>query len=137
MKKIIFTLLAAVMLFSCDTVSKEEKEKNEIRSLLTTTFEVTSKEIQGMVIDDITVCDSCVFKNDRIYYYYTINEEYLPISQIEAESSTRKDMIKSTLEGNSEMVPLIDMLKKLGNGGFNYIYKGNATGATHTITIDY
>ena len=134
MKKIIFTLLAAVMLFSCDTVSQEEKEN--MRELLSTSFNLVNKMISGQMVDDVTRCDSCVFKDDYVSYFYTIDETILPLSQIRKESSIRKNGIKTTLENNVEMEFMIDMLKKL-DGGFNYIYKGSTTGATHTITIDY
>lgn len=135
MKKIFFVLLASVVMFSCGDANK--KERKELRSLLTSTFEITNEQMQGMVIDEITTCDGCEFKNDRIYYYYTINEAYLPISQMKAETSVRRDAIKSAIDNNGEMLVLVDMLKKLDDGGFTYIYKGNTTGESVTIDIDY
>lgn len=112
------------------------KEKNEVRVYLGMVFEQVGKSLQGMVIDSITVCDSAVFKNDRVYYYYTINEEYLPISQMEAEKSLRRDAVKSSINGNNDMLFLVDMLKRL-DGGFTFVYRGNATGNVVSFDIDY
>ena len=133
MKKALFALLAAVVMFSCGPGNEEKKG---IRELLSTTFEFVNNQMAGMSVDEATVCDSCAFKNDRVYYYYTIDEDVLSISQLNQEKSVRKATIKYTIDNNPDMAVLVDMIDKL-DGGFSYYYKGSITGEVVCIDIDY
>lgn len=133
MKKALFALLAAVVVLSCGPGNEEKKG---IRELLSTTFEFVNNQMAGMSVDEATVCDSCAFKNDRVYYYYTIDEDVLSISQLNQEKSVRKATIKYTIDNNPDMAVLVDMIDKL-DGGFSYYYKGSITGDVVCIDIDY
>ena len=133
MKKALFALLAAVAMLSC---GPGNEEKRGMRELLSTTFEFVNNQMAGMSVDEATVCDSCAFKNDRVYYYYTIDEEVLSISQLKEEKNLRTAAIKYTIDNNPDMAVLVDMIDKL-DGGFSYYYKGRITGEVVCIDIDY
>ncbi len=134
MKKIVFALLAVVVLLSCGGASSQEK--NEVRELLTNTFKEVDEELSGEVIDEATICDSVRFKKDRIYYYYSTKEALIPVSQIKEEKATRKANIKKMLESTPDMAFLINMLIKI-DGGINYVYVGDTTGDVCEIKVDF
>jgi hypothetical protein len=93
-------------------------------------------QLTGMQMDYATISDGCNFMNDNVYYYYTIDEDYINISDMIANEREIKRNLRSTLESMPETEALIQNLKKI-NGNIIYQYTGDITGKTAQFVLDF
>lgn len=134
MKKIIMLMLLLVTLVACNQPS--EREKANAREFLRNEISFANDQLTGMQMDYATISDGCNFMNDNVYYYYTIDEDYINISDMIANEREIKRNLRSTLESMPETEALIQNLKKI-NGKIIYQYTGDITGKTAQFVLDF
>lgn len=131
MKKILLIFCSAVILLSCVASQKEE----EARKFIQEKIRLEKETVVGKQIDYLTRYDDCEFRNDNIYYYYTIDESYVTISQMKEIENSIREELKYNFNSISSFGLLKEKLKIL-NGNIYCIYRGNYSQDIFTITIN-
>ena len=133
MKKITLLLLTVLTLVACQ---KSRQEMDSARAFLRNEANAANTELAGSQIDYATVCDGCEFINDNFHYYYTVDENYVSIADMEANKENIKNMQRSMFENMPSVKPLTDNLNTI-DGKVIFHYTGNISGRTMLIEIDF
>ena len=105
MKKILFVILSLMFMISCGESKQKtsENEKADARAFIKSEVENVDKILRGKQIDRMTVCDSAVFVDGDIHYYYTLDENYITIEAIRENvdeiTNNQKTMMESVPAG--------------------------------------
>ncbi len=133
MKKITFLLLTVLTLIACQ---KSGQEMDSARAFLRNEANAANTALAGTQIDFATVCDRCEFINDDFHYYYTIDENYVSIADMEANKEDIKNMQRSMFENIPQVNPLAENLSTIG-GKVIFHYTGNMSGSSTQIELDF
>lgn len=133
MKKSIFIMLAIALFAACKG-NVSESEKDAARMYIGDAIEVANDMIGGKQIDFMTYCDMVEFRNDNVYYYYTVDEDYATMDHIRNNIDVIKEQAERVFDNDQSAKEVADMLAKL-NGKFVYRYTGNKSGETASFEI--
>lgn len=136
MKKILLLALSLIFMISCGGSKQKtnENEKAEAYEFIKSEVESVDKILRGKQIDFMTVCDSAIFVNGDIHYYYTIDEGYTSIEAVRDNVNEVKNNQKTMMESvpaGKELVSKLEMI----NASLTYHYRGSLTGEELSITV--
>lgn len=131
MKKITLLLLTTLILVACNST-----EKDQARAYLEAEAKATHMQLVGKKIDMSTTSDGCEFKDDKFYYYYTIDEDIVSIASLETNKQYIEDNMRAMLENMPATKPLIENIKTI-DGKVVYHYKGSNTGKCLEIELEF
>lgn len=133
MKKSIFIMLTVALFAACKG-NVSESEKDAARMYIGDAIEVTNNILGGEQIDFMTYCDMVEFRNDNVYYNYTVDEDYTTMDNIRNNINVVKEQLEQHFDNNQDAKELSDMLAKL-NGKYVFRYTGNKSGEQVSFEI--
>ncbi len=116
--------------------SSSQDSREEARSFLRTSMTATNELMSGKEVDVMTICDRIEFRDDNVYYYYTIDESQVSIATLRSMQDTMRENIRNNLENTAGTDLITDRLEIL-HGKIVYIYTGNQSGESFRISLQY
>lgn len=126
--------MLTIALFAACKGNVSNSEKEATRSCINEAIVIANDMIGGKQVDFMTFCDKVEFRNDNVYYYYTIDESYASISDVRNNINSIKEKVEMTFDTNPEAKELAEMVAKL-NGKFVYKYTGDQSGESASFEI--
>lgn len=116
--------------------SSSQDSREEARSFLRTSMTAANELMSGKEVDVMTICDRIEFRDDNVYYYYTIDESQVSIATLRSMQDTMRENIRNNLENTAGTDLITDRLEIL-HGKIVYIYTGNQSGESFRISLQY
>lgn len=116
--------------------SSSQDNREEARSFLRSSMTAANELMSGKEVDVMTICDRIEFRDDNVYYYYTIDESQVSIATLRSMQDTMRENIRNNLENTAGTDLITDRLEIL-HGKIVYIYTGNQSGESFRITLQY
>lgn len=116
--------------------SSSQDSREEARSFLRSSMTAANELMSGKEVDVMTICDRIEFRDDNVYYYYTIDESQVSIATLRSMQDTMRENIRNNLENTAGTDLITDRLEIL-HGKIVYIYTGNQSGESFRISLQY